>query len=144
MLKKIAKWLFSSKTPPKSPSNPFAIIVGEGDDPDLRILAKPRVRYPRKKGRTEEEFQADLAVYAEKIRVKADASFRLTKRRAESVGSTGYTWRSARDSDVCPDCKERDGKRFKWDVEPKHGHAGVATCCPQGWCRCYPEPIIRS
>lgn len=142
MLKKLLLMLGIRKAKPQRRPNPFAIVVGEVDDPDLRRIAKPRLRYPRKRGRSEEEFQADLEAFKQDLREKSEASFRLTRRRAVEIGSTHYIWRTAKSSDVCLVCRPREGKKFKWEIEPENGHAGCVTCCPQGWCMCYAEPVF--
>lgn len=142
MLKRIAQWLNARRAKPTPKVNPFAIVVGEGDDPDLRIMAGPRAVYPKKRGKTPEEFQADLAKYHSELRRKSEAGFRYSKKRATEAGSRTYIWRSARDGDVCDICRSREGKKFSWYVEPPQGHAGATDCCPGGYCRCYPEPVF--
>jgi len=65
----------------------------------------------------------------------------LTRARAEHVGSTGYIWRTAEDSDVRDSHREMEGKFVRWDQPPTidgmKGHAGQFPNC-----RCYPEPVI--
>lgn len=65
----------------------------------------------------------------------------LTMARAMYVGSTGYIWRTAGDSDVRPSHASMAGRVVSWDDPPEldnmRGHAG---CFPN--CRCWPEPII--
>jgi len=65
----------------------------------------------------------------------------LTLARAESVGSTGYIWRTARDGDTRESHAAMEGVFVPWDKPPTidkmEGHAG---CFPN--CRCYPEPVI--
>lgn len=69
------------------------------------------------------------------------ASANLTQARATFIGSSGYVWRTAKDSDVRPSHKKMEGKFVSWNNPPTldnlTGHAG---CLPN--CRCYPEPII--
>ena len=68
-------------------------------------------------------------------------STELLKARAQTVGSTGYIWRTASDSDVRPSHKKMNGQFVKWSEPPTldnlTGHAG---CLPN--CRCYMEPVI--
>lgn len=65
----------------------------------------------------------------------------LTQARAEHVGSTGYIWRTADDSDVRASHREMAGKFVPWDKPPTldnmTGHAGTLPNC-----RCYCEPVI--
>jgi SPP1 gp7 family putative phage head morphogenesis protein len=65
----------------------------------------------------------------------------LTRARAEHVGSKGYIWRTAGDSDVRPSHKAMAGKYVAWEVPPTlDGMVGHAGEFPN--CRCYPEPVI--
>jgi SPP1 gp7 family putative phage head morphogenesis protein len=65
----------------------------------------------------------------------------LTRARAEHVGSVGYIWRTADDSDVRHSHAEMEGQFVRWDSPPTldgmKGHAGQFPNC-----RCYPEPVI--
>lgn len=65
----------------------------------------------------------------------------LTQARATYVGSEGYIWRTAEDSDVRPSHRKMNGKFVRWDDPPTLdnmvGHAGQYPNC-----RCYPEPVI--
>ncbi|MBS0893965.1 minor capsid protein [Tatumella sp. JGM130] len=67
----------------------------------------------------------------------------LTQARALSVGSVGYIWRTAHDSDVRHSHKEMEGKFVAWDRPPTlDGLTGHAGCVPN--CRCYPEVVFRN
>lgn len=87
----------------------------------------------------------------------ARASSGLVQARSVYVGSEGYIWRSAEDSDVRPalslPAKVRakfvgshrflNGKFIRWDQPPVSGQRGErahAGCIYN--CRCYPEPVI--
>jgi SPP1 gp7 family putative phage head morphogenesis protein len=69
------------------------------------------------------------------------AASTLTQARAEHIGSTGYIWRTSKDSHVRDSHKRMEGRFVRWDSPPTldnlTGHAG---CLPR--CRCYPEPVI--
>lgn len=69
------------------------------------------------------------------------ASSALTRARAQSVGSEGYIWRTARDGDTRPSHRAMEGKFVPWGkpvlLDNMTGHAGEFP-----WCRCYPEPVI--
>jgi SPP1 gp7 family putative phage head morphogenesis protein len=65
----------------------------------------------------------------------------LTQARAEHVGSEGYNWRTAKDSDVRPSHKAMAGKFVKWTEPPTlDGMTGHAGALPN--CRCFCEPVI--
>ncbi len=65
----------------------------------------------------------------------------FTEARAGSIGSDGYIWRTAKDSDVRHSHKMMEGKFVAWASPPTldglTGHAGAVPNC-----RCYPEPVI--
>lgn len=69
------------------------------------------------------------------------ASTAFTQARAISIGSDGYIWRTAKDSDVRHSHKVMEGKFVAWDSPPTldglTGHAGAVPNC-----RCYAEPVI--
>lgn len=65
----------------------------------------------------------------------------LTQARAEHIGSEGYVWRTARDTDVRDSHRKMEGKFVRWDSPPTlDGLTGHAGALPN--CRCYPEPVI--
>lgn len=71
----------------------------------------------------------------------ARANTELTKARAESIGSTGYIWRTSEDSDVRPSHRALAGRFVRWDSPPvTDGLSGHAGCVPN--CRCYAEPVL--
>jgi SPP1 gp7 family putative phage head morphogenesis protein len=65
----------------------------------------------------------------------------LMRARAESIGSEGYIWRTAHDSDVRPSHRTMEGRFVRWDSPPTldkmTGHAG---CLPN--CRCLSLPVL--
>jgi SPP1 gp7 family putative phage head morphogenesis protein len=71
----------------------------------------------------------------------ARTSSGLVMARSIHVGSEGYIWRDAGDSDVRKSHKQMNGKFVRWDSPPTLdnlvGHAGQLPNC-----RCYPEPVI--
>jgi SPP1 gp7 family putative phage head morphogenesis protein len=65
----------------------------------------------------------------------------LVETRARSIGSTGYIWRTARDSDVRPSHKAMEGKFVAWNDPPTlDGYTAHAGCYAN--CRCRPEPVL--
>jgi len=69
------------------------------------------------------------------------AASALTEARALHVGSTGYFWRTAQDSDVRKSHKAMSGKVVEWSNPPTlDGLTGHAGALPN--CRCYAEPIL--
>lgn len=65
----------------------------------------------------------------------------LTQARAAYVGSTGYIWRTVRDTSVRPSHKKMEGQFVRWDSKPvldgMEGHAGETPNC-----RCFPEVVL--
>lgn len=65
----------------------------------------------------------------------------FTEARAQSVGSEGYIWRTAGDTDVRASHQAMEGKFVPWNKPPTlDGMTGHAGQFPN--CRCYPEPVI--
>lgn len=110
--------------------------------PDELCLGNVRPIPPKSRGLSEDERASERARFAYEARLRSISSFDLTKRRAEYVGSKGYRWRTAGDTDVCPTCAEHNGKFFKWTAPPPCGPPGTHSLCPQGYCRCYAEAQI--
>lgn len=66
----------------------------------------------------------------------------LTMARAEYVGSEGYIWRTAGDSDVRESHKEMEGKYVRWS-SPPHLSDGTTTHAGMIYnCRCFAEVVI--
>lgn len=71
----------------------------------------------------------------------ARAASGLVQARATYVGSDGYIWRTAEDSDVRKSHKRMSGRFVPWNRPPvTDGMAGHAGQLPN--CRCYPEPVL--
>ncbi|GAB2938204.1 phage head morphogenesis protein [Hafnia psychrotolerans] len=69
------------------------------------------------------------------------ASTALTQARSTAIGSPGYIWRTAEDSDVRHSHKQMEGKYVDWSKPPTlDGMTGHAGQFPN--CRCYPEVVI--
>lgn len=67
----------------------------------------------------------------------------LVEARAEHIGSEGYIWRTAGDSDVRQEHRKLNGKFFHWSTPPVAGPKGERYHAGQGPnCRCYPEPVV--
>ena len=65
----------------------------------------------------------------------------FTEARAQSIGSEGYIWRTAGDSDVRHSHRAMAGKHVDWKSPPTlDGMTGHAGQFPN--CRCYPEPVL--
>lgn len=67
----------------------------------------------------------------------------LVQARAEHVGSVGYIWRTARDSDVRKEHRALEGQFIRWDKPPVAGSNGVRAHAGGIYnCRCFPEPVL--
>lgn len=65
----------------------------------------------------------------------------LTEARAVHIGSEGYIWRTAKDTDVRPSHKAMQGKFVAWiDPPTLDGMTGHAGALPN--CRCYADVVI--
>lgn len=90
--------------------------------------------------RTNEVTESRAMLIARTEVSKANATF--NQARAESIGITGYIWRTATDGDVRDSHADLEGKFFTWDNPPCIDGEG---CHHPGeiWnCRCYAEPVI--
>jgi SPP1 gp7 family putative phage head morphogenesis protein len=80
--------------------------------------------------------RANLIARTEIGRARAE----LTRARAEHVGSAGYTWRTARDSDVRPLHRKLEGTWHAWGDPPVAGERGERAHPGSIYnCRCWPE-----
>lgn len=72
------------------------------------------------------------------------AAAELTQARALAVGSEGYIWRTAEDSDVRDDHKKLNGRFFRWDSPPVADQRANVRAMPGAIynCRCYAEPVL--
>ncbi|WP_330847877.1 phage head morphogenesis protein [Pantoea latae] len=69
------------------------------------------------------------------------ASTAITQARSTAIGSRGYIWRTAEDSDVRHSHKEMNGQYVDWAKPPTlDGMTGHAGQFPN--CRCYAEPVV--
>lgn len=67
----------------------------------------------------------------------------MVQSRAQYIGSEGYIWRTAGDSDVRKIHKHLEGKFIKWSEPPISGENGERAHAGAIYnCRCYPEPVI--
>ncbi|WP_308544784.1 MULTISPECIES: phage minor head protein [unclassified Pantoea] len=69
------------------------------------------------------------------------ASTAITQARSTAIGSRGYIWRTADDSDVRHSHTQMEGQYVDWAKPPTlDGMTGHAGQFPN--CRCYAEPVI--
>lgn len=69
------------------------------------------------------------------------ASTAITQARSTALGSRGYIWRTADDSDVRHSHKQMEGKYVDWSKPPTlDGMTGHAGQFPN--CRCYCEVVV--
>lgn len=69
------------------------------------------------------------------------AASALTQARAESVGSTGYIWRTSKDQRVRDSHRAMEGRFVAWAEPPTlDGLTGHAGALPH--CRCWAEPVL--
>jgi SPP1 gp7 family putative phage head morphogenesis protein len=102
------------------------------------------------KGRRSSELTAEIMRTGEVTEARARtiartevgrASTALTQARSTAIGSPGYIWRTAEDSDVRHSHAQMEGKYVAWASLPTlDGMTGHAGQFPN--CRCYPEVVI--
>lgn len=121
-----------------------SLVIGAADDV-AKLVQESMVT-----GTRAEDLAARIAKVGEVSEARArtiartevsKAGTALTQARADSVGSTGYIWRTARDGDTRDSHAAMEGVFVPWDKPPTldgmTGHAGEFPNC-----RCYPEPVI--
>ena len=90
--------------------------------------------------RTVTETARSNAIRLARTQVSASATA-LVQARAESVGSVGYLWQTARDADVRPSHRALQGHFVRWDSPPTidgyTAHAGAFANC-----RCWADPVL--
>jgi len=139
---------------------PVGQVMRARQDEQIRLItslpreAAERVHAMTREGITKgwraDQISAEIMKTGEVTKSRADLIARteigrtstlLTQARAEHVGSEGYNWRTAGDSDVRPSHKAMNGKFVLWTAPPTldglTGHAGAVPNC-----RCYPEPVL--
>lgn len=139
---------------------PIGEVVRERQAEQVRLItslpteAAQRVQHMTRegiiKGQRADEIAAEIMRTGEVTKARADLIARtevgrtstlLTQARAEHVGSTGYYWRTADDTDVRPSHNAMAGKIVSWDAPPTlDGLTGHAGALPN--CRCYCEPVL--
>lgn len=102
------------------------------------------------KGRRSSELTAEIMRTGEVTETRARtiartevgrASTALTQARSTAIGSPGYIWRTAEDSDVRHSHAQMEGKYVAWASPPTlDGMTGHAGQFPN--CRCYPEVVV--
>lgn len=103
-------------------------------------------------GRRAKEVQADIlrsthvtvsrAKTIARTEVARTASV-LTQVRAQHIGSEGYLWRTAEDTDVRKLHRKLEGKFIPWNRPPVAGSRGERAHAGQIYnCRCWPEPVL--
>lgn len=121
-----------------------AEVIAPLESVDLTRWAPPR-RPPERKGKrkTPEELEAERSSLAAHMHDLAEKRISRDFSRAQAAGITHYRWRSCGlNGGACAACLSREGKKFRLDSRPDHGHPGEGTCGERGFCRCYPEMII--
>lgn len=104
------------------------------------------------KGRRAKEVQSEI-LYSTHVAVSraktiartevARTASVLTQVRAQHIGSEGYLWRTAEDTDVRKLHKRLEGKFIPWNRPPVAGSQGERAHAGQIYnCRCWPEPVL--
>lgn len=110
--------------------------------PDLSsINLNQRLPVPKRRGKTPKQIAEEDAQYCAKMRLRSRASFERNRANAAKAHSTHYIWRTSNDADVCPVCKGKEGRKFRWDAKGAV-HPGDCDQCTAAHCRCYPEAVL--
>jgi hypothetical protein len=97
---------------------------------------------PKKRGKTPEQWAAELAVYRQAMRKHFAVIAAFQRERRIGLGITSYKWIALDVHGTCDVAKRNGGKVFSHDKPPKEGHVGEGQCNSPDWCRCIAKSVI--
>lgn len=97
---------------------------------------------PKKRGKTPEQWEADLAAYRLAMRKYFAEIAAFERERRVAFGITHYKWIALEAHGTCDVAKRNNGKIFAYGKPPPEGHVQEGQCNSPDWCRCLAEPII--
>jgi hypothetical protein len=98
---------------------------------------------PKKRGKTAEQYEADLALYRLAMRRHFAAIAAFNRERCMSLGIRSYVWLAMDVHGTCEVAKKYGGKEFAYDSPPLEGHVGEGRCGSPDWCRCVAKAVVR-
>lgn len=97
---------------------------------------------PLKRGKTPEQYKADLVAYSTAMRAYFGEKARQKRERFISLGIRQYTWLAMDVHGCCHVAAKNDGGTFSVTAPPPEGHVGEDECTSPDWCRCIANPVV--
>jgi hypothetical protein len=97
---------------------------------------------PKKRGKTPEQWEADLAAYRLAMRKHFAAIAAFDRERRIALGITSYKWLSMDVHGTCEVAKKYNRKVLSYDHPPEEGHPWEQKCGSPDWCRCIEIGVI--
>jgi len=98
---------------------------------------------PKKRGKTPEQWEAELAAYRLAMRKHFAEIAAFERERHIALGITHYKWVAVDVHGTCDVAKRNDGKVFAFSAPPQEGHVQEGQCNSPDWCRCFAKPIVQ-
>jgi uncharacterized protein with gpF-like domain len=109
------------------------------DDPHPPVM--PQIIPLKKRGRTKDQYTADLAHNQQAMRAFFRETAIYNRKRREALGCPKYTWHAS-GADDCDIARRNDGKTFSSSNPPEEGHPGEGLCNSGNVCRCFAAIVI--
>ena len=113
------------------------IVEARPGRPGLTPPAKPK-----KRGKTSEQWDADLAEYRRAMRRHFAEIAAFEREHRVALGITHYKWVECDVHGTCDVAQRNGGKVFSYDSPPPEGHVQEGQCSSPDWCRCFAKPTI--
>jgi hypothetical protein len=97
---------------------------------------------PRKRGKSAEQYDAELAAYRRAMRKHFAEIAAFNRRRCVALGIASYEWVAMDVHEACDVAKRNGGQVFRYDEPPPDGHVCEGQCNSPDWCRCIARPNI--
>lgn len=96
---------------------------------------------PKKRGKTPEQWEADLGAYRLAMRKHFAEIAAFERERRMALGITHYKWVALDVHGTCDVAKRNHGKLFAFDAPPPEGHVREGRCNSPDWCRCLAKAV---
>jgi hypothetical protein len=97
---------------------------------------------PTKRGKTPEQYEADLAIYTQAMRDHFARIAAFNRQRRVAMGLTQYRWLACDVHGTCDVAQRNGGKVFSLVQPPPDGHVGEGRCTSPDWCRCVAVAVV--
>jgi hypothetical protein len=98
---------------------------------------------PKKRGKTAEQYAADVASYNLAMREHFRALAEARRERFIDAGIKRYEWLAMDVHGCCAVAAKNNGQIFSVSDGPPEGHPCEGECGSPDWCRCTPIPVVE-